>query len=44
MVIFGGPVHVPADADRDTLENKRLELEAAMRGITARADSYWDGV
>ena len=38
VVLFGEPIAVPRDADRDVLEAKRRELEAALRGITAAAD------
>jgi lysophospholipid acyltransferase (LPLAT)-like uncharacterized protein len=38
VVVFGHPISVPEDADRDLLERKRGELEAALREITAAAD------
>lgn len=37
-MVVGDEVHVPADANRETLEQKRLELEREMRRITALAD------
>jgi len=42
VVIFGRPVHVQRDADKDAIEEKRMELETEMREITDRADRYWD--
>ena len=41
MFVFGRPVHVPRDADKDVMEDKRRELETEMRAITERADGYW---
>jgi lysophospholipid acyltransferase (LPLAT)-like uncharacterized protein len=38
VVVFGNPIVVPHDADRDLVETKRRELEAALREITAAAD------
>jgi hypothetical protein len=38
VVIFGNPIAVPGDADRDLIETKRRELEAALLQITAAAD------
>jgi lysophospholipid acyltransferase (LPLAT)-like uncharacterized protein len=38
VVLFGEPIAVPRDADRDGLEAKRRELEAALQEITAAAD------
>ena len=37
-VRFGTPVSVPADADPDLLEEKRLELENTLREITELND------
>jgi len=37
-VLFGEPIAVPPDADRDVLEVKRRELENALQEITAAAD------
>jgi len=34
-------VTVPRDSDKETMEEKRRELEAVMREITERADRYW---
>jgi len=38
VALFGEPIAVPRDADRDGLEAKRRELEAALQEITAAAD------
>jgi hypothetical protein len=38
VVVFGNPITVPRDADRELLETKRRELEAALQEITAAAD------
>lgn len=38
VVRYGPAVIVPADADRDTMEAKRLELERALAAITSEAD------
>jgi lysophospholipid acyltransferase (LPLAT)-like uncharacterized protein len=38
VVVFGHPIAVPEEADRDLLEDKRSELEAALRETTAAAD------
>jgi 3-deoxy-D-manno-octulosonic-acid transferase len=35
--VTGDPIEVPAHADPDVLESKRLELEAALNAVTARA-------
>lgn len=37
-MVVGEDIHVPRDADRETLEAKRLELQNEMRRITAIAD------
>lgn len=37
-VVFGGPVHVAADASEETLEAKRLELEEIMNACSQAAD------
>lgn len=42
VVIYGEPVRVPADADSAALEKARAGLEAAMRSLTERADSYFE--
>jgi lysophospholipid acyltransferase (LPLAT)-like uncharacterized protein len=36
--LFGEPIAVPRDADRDVLEAKRRELETALQEITVAAD------
>ncbi len=38
QVRHGAPVTVPADSDRDALEEKRLEVERILAEITAEAD------
>jgi lysophospholipid acyltransferase (LPLAT)-like uncharacterized protein len=38
VVVFGDPLVVPEDADRETLEACRLRLEEALRHLTAEAD------
>jgi lysophospholipid acyltransferase (LPLAT)-like uncharacterized protein len=38
VVIFGQPIAVPPDADRNLVEEKRRELESALRETTAAAD------
>lgn len=42
VIIYGPDVVVPRDADADTMEAKRVELETVMRDITSRADAWWD--
>lgn len=43
-VIYGNPVRVPADADKETEEEYRLILENEMRRITTEADAHFDHV
>jgi lysophospholipid acyltransferase (LPLAT)-like uncharacterized protein len=43
VVLFGEPIAVPRDADRDVLEAKRHEIETALREITAAADRVAGG-
>lgn len=38
VVVLGNPIAVPRDADRDLVETKRRELEAALQEMTAAAD------
>lgn len=38
IMLFGDPVRVPKDADKETLERSRLELQAAMHRIQAEAE------
>jgi lysophospholipid acyltransferase (LPLAT)-like uncharacterized protein len=38
VVRYGPPVLVPADADRDVLEARRLDVERVLTAITAEAD------
>lgn len=37
-VVLGEPIDVPAEADEETLEQKRLQLESSMNSITEQAD------
>lgn len=39
VFLWGDPIEVPRDADGEALEARRLELEEAMNGLTARADA-----
>lgn len=39
VFLWGEPIGVPRDADGETLEGKRRELEEAMNGLADRADS-----
>jgi lysophospholipid acyltransferase (LPLAT)-like uncharacterized protein len=43
-VIFGEPVHVPADADEAVLEAKRREVTASLNAATEKAYLLADGV
>lgn len=43
-VVYGNPVWVPADADRETEEKHRLELQNEMRRITIEADAHFGHV
>ncbi|MGH7268489.1 MAG: lysophospholipid acyltransferase family protein, partial [Candidatus Rokuibacteriota bacterium] len=38
VVVFGEPLRVPADADRDAVERHRRALEAALVDVTREAD------
>jgi lysophospholipid acyltransferase (LPLAT)-like uncharacterized protein len=38
VIVWEGPVLVPANADADLLEQKRLELEQKINSATRRAD------
>lgn len=40
-MLFGSAIHVPRDADKDLMEEKRAELERSMREITERVDGCW---
>jgi hypothetical protein len=42
VLIWGDPIRVPRAADRDRLEAARVELERALRGLTERAERFWD--
>ncbi len=39
--ILGEPIHVPADAGDDEIENYRLELATAMEKMRAATDTVW---
>jgi lysophospholipid acyltransferase (LPLAT)-like uncharacterized protein len=39
-LVVGAPLDVPADASRESLEAKRLELEGALRDLEPRARAY----
>lgn len=41
VFIWGDPIYVDRDADRDELEKKRLEVEDELKRITEEADSYF---
>jgi lysophospholipid acyltransferase (LPLAT)-like uncharacterized protein len=38
LIRYGEPITVPADADRDQVEAKRVELETTLQRITREAD------
>ena len=42
-VKYGEPVLVPKDADEETVDHKRLELESTLREITRKNDEYFHG-
>ncbi|HUU51194.1 MAG TPA: lysophospholipid acyltransferase family protein [Nitrospinota bacterium] len=42
IVIYGEPIIVPKDADNETIEGKRLELEKNLNKITEVADKYFE--
>jgi hypothetical protein len=39
VFVYGDPMLVPADADRDVMESRRRELEATLEDLTARAET-----
>jgi len=41
VFIWGEPIYVDKDADKDELETKRLELENELKRITNQADNYF---
>lgn len=41
VIVYGDPVRVPGDADDDTIEACRKQLEDELRRITAVADEYY---
>jgi lysophospholipid acyltransferase (LPLAT)-like uncharacterized protein len=40
-VMYGEPVHVPADADDEVMEIKRQELEKRLKDMTEYVDNYF---
>jgi lysophospholipid acyltransferase (LPLAT)-like uncharacterized protein len=42
-VAYGEPVMVPPDADSDTIEEKRLELENNLNAVTRKIDEEYHG-
>jgi lysophospholipid acyltransferase (LPLAT)-like uncharacterized protein len=43
VFMLGEPIHVPADADRDTLERLRAELEHRLNVLVEEAESFFNG-
>ena len=43
VVIYGAPIHVPAQASPTVLQAKRQEVEVSLRQITGMADHYFAG-
>ena len=41
VFIWGEPIYVSKDADKEELERKRIELEESLKDITKKADSYF---
>jgi lysophospholipid acyltransferase (LPLAT)-like uncharacterized protein len=41
VFIWGDPIFVSKDADKDEIERKRVELEKELKRITQKADSYF---
>jgi hypothetical protein len=41
VAIYGEPLYVPRDADKETAEALRSELERRMRELTDKADNWW---
>jgi len=42
-VAYGTPITVPRDADAAVIEEKRLQLESSLRGLTEDADAFVRG-
>ena len=40
-VVYGEPVYVPSDSDKETEEKYRVRLEQELRRITTEADNYF---
>lgn len=40
-LVWGDPIHVPADADAGALERARLEVERSLNAITRQADALF---
>lgn len=41
VIMWGEPIYVSSDADKDEIENKRKELEDELKRITKKADSFF---
>ena len=41
VAIWGDPLYVPRDADKETAEALRAELERRMRELKDKADNWW---
>ncbi|MBF0453168.1 MAG: lysophospholipid acyltransferase family protein [Candidatus Magnetomorum sp.] len=41
LLMYGHPIYVPADADKDLQESLRHQLESEMNRITHRVDAYF---
>ena len=41
LYVVGSPIHVPPDATKEVVEEKRQELEAELIRITTQADNYF---
>ena len=41
VFMVGEPIHVSRDADKDTLENFRVELERRLNGLVERAERFF---
>lgn len=42
ILLIGAPISVPSACSNDGMEEKRLELQRALDGLSARAERYWD--
>ncbi|KPA12248.1 hypothetical protein MHK_007546 [Candidatus Magnetomorum sp. HK-1] len=41
LILYGNPIHVPADASKEQLESHRYQLEHELNRITNRVDNYF---